>query len=188
MAEPEPDQRSELVGAILLLLTVTLYPGGIGQQLLPIRRWMAGGSFRAPRRASFDDDDEVSPLEVAAAVEARAEAPGAPEPSPSVDPAMPAAEEPGAEPSKPAPAPAAATEAEVEQAPETGPEAAPMPEAATESAETDAPEPEPTEGTAELEVAVPDEEGPEEPAPEEPKPRRASLFGFRRGKDRERTS
>jgi branched-chain amino acid transport system permease protein len=30
-------------GALLLLLTITLYPGGIGQQLLPIRRWMAGG-------------------------------------------------------------------------------------------------------------------------------------------------
>ncbi|MBI4259802.1 MAG: branched-chain amino acid ABC transporter permease [Actinobacteria bacterium] len=34
-----------LLGALLLLLTITLYPGGIGQQLLPIRRWLAGGPF-----------------------------------------------------------------------------------------------------------------------------------------------
>ena len=32
-----------LIGARLLLLTITLYPGGIGQQLLPFRRWLAGG-------------------------------------------------------------------------------------------------------------------------------------------------
>jgi branched-chain amino acid transport system permease protein len=35
-----------LFGAFLLLLTLTLYPGGIGQQLLPVRRWLAGGPFR----------------------------------------------------------------------------------------------------------------------------------------------
>lgn len=34
-----------LFGAFLLLLTLTLYPGGIGQQLLPVRRWLAGGPF-----------------------------------------------------------------------------------------------------------------------------------------------
>lgn len=34
-----------LFGAFLLLLTLTLYPGGIGQQLLPIRRWLSGGPF-----------------------------------------------------------------------------------------------------------------------------------------------
>jgi branched-chain amino acid transport system permease protein len=34
-----------VLGALLLLLTITTYPGGIGQQLLPIRRWLAGGSF-----------------------------------------------------------------------------------------------------------------------------------------------
>jgi branched-chain amino acid transport system permease protein len=38
-----------LVGAVLLLLTLTLYPGGIGQQLLPIRRWLAGGRFIEPK-------------------------------------------------------------------------------------------------------------------------------------------
>jgi branched-chain amino acid transport system permease protein len=32
-----------LLGAFLLLLTITLYPGGIGQQLLPLRRWLSGG-------------------------------------------------------------------------------------------------------------------------------------------------
>jgi len=37
-----------LIGAILLVLTLTLYPGGIGQQLLPVRRWLAGGPFHSP--------------------------------------------------------------------------------------------------------------------------------------------
>jgi branched-chain amino acid transport system permease protein len=37
-----------LFGAFLLLLTLTLYPGGIGQQLLPVRRWLAGGKFLEP--------------------------------------------------------------------------------------------------------------------------------------------
>jgi branched-chain amino acid transport system permease protein len=41
-----------LIGAILLILTLTLYPGGIGQQLLPIRRWLAGGPFRGHRRTT----------------------------------------------------------------------------------------------------------------------------------------
>jgi branched-chain amino acid transport system permease protein len=36
-------EYAPLVGALLLLLTVTRYPGGIGQQLLPIRRWLSGG-------------------------------------------------------------------------------------------------------------------------------------------------
>jgi branched-chain amino acid transport system permease protein len=31
------------LGALLLILTITLYPGGIGQQILPLRRWLAGG-------------------------------------------------------------------------------------------------------------------------------------------------
>jgi branched-chain amino acid transport system permease protein len=31
------------LGALLLILTITLYPGGIGQQILPVRRWLAGG-------------------------------------------------------------------------------------------------------------------------------------------------
>lgn len=39
-----------LIGAFLLVLTLTLYPGGIGQQLLPLRRWLAGGHFLEHRR------------------------------------------------------------------------------------------------------------------------------------------
>ena len=34
-----------VVGPILLLLTITLYPGGIGQQVAPIRQWLLGGRF-----------------------------------------------------------------------------------------------------------------------------------------------
>lgn len=47
-----PEQLAEsfiravpLIGAVLLVLTLILYPGGIGQQLLPLRRWLAGGRF-----------------------------------------------------------------------------------------------------------------------------------------------
>ena len=36
---------SLVVGPILLLLTLTLYPGGIGQQVAPIRGWLTGGRF-----------------------------------------------------------------------------------------------------------------------------------------------
>jgi branched-chain amino acid transport system permease protein len=42
-------EYAPLVGAVLLLLTVTRYPGGIGQQLLPIRRWLSGGPFVDPK-------------------------------------------------------------------------------------------------------------------------------------------
>ncbi len=47
-----------LIGALLLLLTLTLYPGGIGQQILPFRRWLAGGPLvesrhEATRLAGF---------------------------------------------------------------------------------------------------------------------------------------
>jgi branched-chain amino acid transport system permease protein len=38
------------LGALLLLLTITQYPGGIGQQILPIRRWLAGGPLVESRR------------------------------------------------------------------------------------------------------------------------------------------
>jgi len=40
---------SPLLGAFLLLLTITLYPGGIGQQILPLRRWLAGGPLVTSR-------------------------------------------------------------------------------------------------------------------------------------------
>lgn len=47
---------SPLVGAFLLLVTLTMYPGGIGEQLLPIRRWLAGGRLAGhhPTRRSGD--------------------------------------------------------------------------------------------------------------------------------------
>jgi branched-chain amino acid transport system permease protein len=44
---------SPLIGALLLLLTITLYPGGIGQQILPLRRWMAGGPLASSRHEAF---------------------------------------------------------------------------------------------------------------------------------------
>lgn len=59
-----------LLAAVLLLLTLTLYPGGIGQQLLPIRRWLAGGPFLEPRRvarargAIGSEPSEVEPVTV----------------------------------------------------------------------------------------------------------------------------
>ena len=44
-----PDLTKELaplvVGPILLLLTLTLYPGGIGQQIRPVQKWLRGGPF-----------------------------------------------------------------------------------------------------------------------------------------------
>ncbi|MGH2738075.1 MAG: hypothetical protein ACRDHH_04605, partial [Actinomycetota bacterium] len=44
---------SPLLGAFLLLLTITLYPGGIGQQLLPLRRWLAGGPLVTSRHEAL---------------------------------------------------------------------------------------------------------------------------------------
>ena len=34
-----------VVGPLLLLLTLTLYPGGLGQQIAPIREWLLGRRF-----------------------------------------------------------------------------------------------------------------------------------------------
>jgi branched-chain amino acid transport system permease protein len=50
-----------LLGAMLLLLTVTKYPGGIGQQILPLRRWLAGGPFMLPRHAKVVDENPLTP-------------------------------------------------------------------------------------------------------------------------------
>ncbi len=47
-----------VVGPILLVLTLTLYPGGIGQQVAPIRGWLAGGRFDP--HAGGTQDVEVS--------------------------------------------------------------------------------------------------------------------------------
>ncbi len=44
---------SPFLGALLLLLTITLYPGGIGQQLLALRRWMAGGPLVTSRHEAL---------------------------------------------------------------------------------------------------------------------------------------
>jgi branched-chain amino acid transport system permease protein len=44
---------SPFFGALLLLLTITLYPGGIAQQLLPFRRWLSGGPFVESRHEAF---------------------------------------------------------------------------------------------------------------------------------------
>lgn len=39
------------VAVVLLLLTLTLLPGGVGQLLGPLRRWLAGGPLRGDRRS-----------------------------------------------------------------------------------------------------------------------------------------
>jgi branched-chain amino acid transport system permease protein len=44
---------SPFFGAFLLLITITLYPGGIGQQILPFRRWMAGGPLVEDRHEAL---------------------------------------------------------------------------------------------------------------------------------------
>lgn len=51
-----------VLGALLLILTLTLYPGGIGQQLLPIRRWLAGGPF-LPHHGPRERTQEGEPAE-----------------------------------------------------------------------------------------------------------------------------
>jgi branched-chain amino acid transport system permease protein len=40
-----PEIAPLVVGPLLLLLTLTLYPGGIGQQIRPILRWLGGHRF-----------------------------------------------------------------------------------------------------------------------------------------------
>lgn len=44
---------SPFFGALLLLLTITLYPGGIAQQLAPFRRWLVGGPLVDSRHEAF---------------------------------------------------------------------------------------------------------------------------------------
>jgi branched-chain amino acid transport system permease protein len=63
---------SPLVGAFLLLITLTLYPGGIGEQLLPVRRWLAGGRLTGPKHRRRSGDITAQPEE------ARTEATGDP--------------------------------------------------------------------------------------------------------------
>jgi len=47
-----------VIGPILLLLTITLYPGGIGQQVAPLQGWIAGRRF--DRHAGKVDEVEVN--------------------------------------------------------------------------------------------------------------------------------
>jgi len=42
-----------LIGALLLLFTLTVYQGGLGQQILPYRRWLAGGRFLEHREEAL---------------------------------------------------------------------------------------------------------------------------------------
>jgi branched-chain amino acid transport system permease protein len=74
LSEQAADQLATavpLIGAILLVLTLTLNPGGIGQQLIPIRRWLAGGPLRSQHRRRRLRPGEVPQAEaVAAAVTA----------------------------------------------------------------------------------------------------------------------
>jgi len=42
-----------LMGAVLLLFTLTVYQGGLGQQILPYRRWLAGGRFLEHREEAL---------------------------------------------------------------------------------------------------------------------------------------
>ena len=37
--------REPAIGAVLLLLTLTMFPGGIAQQQGPLMRWLGGGPF-----------------------------------------------------------------------------------------------------------------------------------------------
>jgi branched-chain amino acid transport system permease protein len=56
-----------LIGAVLLVLTLTLNPGGIGQQLIPIRRWLAGGPLRSHHRHRRRRPGDVPQAEAVAA-------------------------------------------------------------------------------------------------------------------------
>lgn len=44
-------EHVEFVGALLLLLTLTAFPGGIAQQLEPLLRWFGGGKLRGHHKA-----------------------------------------------------------------------------------------------------------------------------------------
>ena len=99
-----------LIGAILLLVTLTLYPGGLGQQLLPIRRWLAGGPFIEHKRkhslAELVDEPELAEVEraeesrseeLAAEIFGEGSAPAEPEASAREEPAPTTSEAPVAE-------------------------------------------------------------------------------------------
>ncbi len=52
-------QLPPLIGAVLLLFTITVYQGGLGQQILPYRRWLAGGRFLEHREEALGIPGQV---------------------------------------------------------------------------------------------------------------------------------
>jgi branched-chain amino acid transport system permease protein len=57
--EPNVDQfLVGFIGALLLVLTLVQFPGGIGQQIRPITRWLGGNRF------SLHDDSDAGPAAV----------------------------------------------------------------------------------------------------------------------------
>lgn len=56
--ESAPQFAVGFLGALGLLLTIVKYPGGIGQQIRPITRWLAGGPF------TLHDDRDSGPAAV----------------------------------------------------------------------------------------------------------------------------
>ena len=46
-----------VIGPLLLLLTLTLYPGGMGQQIAPVREWLLGKPLRPARRQGHGGHD-----------------------------------------------------------------------------------------------------------------------------------
>lgn len=41
----DPEEFTVIIGSVLALLTIILYPGGIAEQISPITRWLAGAKF-----------------------------------------------------------------------------------------------------------------------------------------------
>ena len=89
-----------LIGAVLLVLTLILYPGGIGQQMLPLRRWLAGGPFLEHHKPKKPKKPRPPRRKTSVATGRPSQAPPGPEPpggggDPSATrPLPPAAEEP----------------------------------------------------------------------------------------------
>jgi branched-chain amino acid transport system permease protein len=55
-------QYTALIGAVLLLLTLTQFHGGVAQQIAPILRWFGGGTLRKhPRRVVRTGGEGVRP-------------------------------------------------------------------------------------------------------------------------------
>ena len=157
---------SPLIGAALLLFTVILYPGGIGQQLLPIRRWLAGGDFFEHRRRPSAEELTAQAVAPAGPGEISTEAPTEPIPGLGSAETRPPPPEP-APPPEPTPAPA----------PEPEPEPEPALEVSNGSLSV-AEEPASELAT----VAAGDGSDGEDPDAPREAPRRKTLFSFRKRK------